>query len=49
MFLHVQPGDGYTCFDIDECKVGSHSCDKNAACTNNVGSYTNNGYRGIKI
>ena len=26
--------------DIDECSVGSHSCDVNAQCTDTVGSYT---------
>jgi hypothetical protein len=35
--------------DIDECTAGSHNCDANAACTNNVGSFTcvcNSGYIG---
>ena len=25
--------------DIDECSTNSHSCDVNAVCSNNVGSY----------
>ena len=25
--------------DIDECSANSHSCDVNAVCSNNVGSY----------
>ena len=25
--------------DIDECSTDSHSCDVNAVCSNNVGSY----------
>ena len=47
--IHVNSGNGYACADIDECREDSHSCDKNANCTNNIGSYTcacNNGYRG---
>ena len=42
-------GNGYACADVDECKEGIDICDKNAACTNNIGSYScacNNGYRG---
>ena len=37
---------GYTrlsphkCTDIDECSLGTHSCDSNAFCTNTDGSYT---------
>ena len=26
--------------DVDECKDGRHTCDQNAKCTDNVGSYT---------
>ena len=42
-------GNGYACADVDECREGIDMCDKNAKCTNNIGSYTcacNNGYRG---
>ena len=28
---------GPNCVDIDECKDGSHTCDKNAKCTNAIG------------
>ena len=44
-------GDGMSCIDIDECNVGDHKCNKNAACSNNFGSYTcvcNIGYNGIE-
>ena len=30
-------GDGYTCEDIDECQSQTHSCDKNAVCSNSNG------------
>ena len=37
------------CSDIDECATGKDECDENAACTNNIGSYTcacNIGFQG---
>ena len=30
----------HSCTDIDECSLGTHSCDFNALCTNTDGSYT---------
>ena len=27
-------GDGFECFDIDECATGIHQCDVHAICTN---------------
>jgi MYXO-CTERM domain-containing protein len=43
-------GDPYdVCTDIDECDLGTDSCDDNATCTNTPGSYTcacNSGYTG---
>ena len=33
-------GNGENCTDNDECANGSHTCDYNAICSNNVGSYT---------
>jgi hypothetical protein len=32
-------GNGKTCADIDECKVGDAACDKNATCQNEAGGY----------
>ena len=35
--------------DIDECTRGTHQCDMNATCTDNIGSYDcscNTGYLG---
>ncbi|XP_065060290.1 adhesion G-protein coupled receptor G4-like [Rhopilema esculentum] len=35
--------------DIDECTLGTHQCDQNAACSNNIGAYTctcNPGFNG---
>ena len=48
-FKLSQSGNGYACADVDECREGIDICDKNAKCTNNIGSYScacNNGYRG---
>ena len=42
-------GSGTSCSNIDECTLGSHDCDTNALCTDNVGSFTcecNSGYSG---
>ena len=33
-------GDGFTCNDLDECKLGTHNCSVNADCTNDIGSFT---------
>ena len=33
--------------DIDECSLGSHSCDKSAMCTNTEGSFTCACYPGL--
>ncbi|XP_050520393.1 fibrillin-2-like isoform X2 [Daktulosphaira vitifoliae] len=46
-----------TCTDDDECEMGTHKCDINAACINNPGSYscrcqdgfTGNGYNCMDI
>ena len=38
-----------TIVDVDECYLGTHSCDVNAVCTNTAGNYTcecNEGYEG---
>lgn len=32
-------GDGVTCSDIDECALGTDTCDPLVSCTNKVGSY----------
>lgn len=37
------------CADINECTLGTHNCDANAACINTAGGFTcacNNGYTG---
>ena len=42
-------GTGKVCTDIDECRVGTHTCHENGICTNTVGSYTckcQTGYNG---
>ncbi|HRI07888.1 MAG TPA: calcium-binding EGF-like domain-containing protein [Nannocystaceae bacterium] len=42
-------GDGKSCADVDECESGQNSCDADATCTNEPGSYTckcNDGYKG---
>jgi len=42
-------GDGYSCTNIDECDVGTHTCDRNAACSDKAGSFAcscNIGYEG---
>jgi hypothetical protein len=33
--------------DIDECSLGIHTCDVNANCKNNVGSYQCQCYTGF--
>ena len=43
-------GDGFSCSDLNECETGDHECDKDAKCTNTVGSFTcecEQGKRGI--
>ncbi|MFT7806148.1 nidogen-1-like [Arapaima gigas] len=32
-------GDGYTCYDLDECRETPHVCDRNAICSNYPGTY----------
>ena len=32
-------GDGYRCFDLDECLLKTHNCDPNSECKNTIGSY----------
>ena len=32
-------GDGYRCFDKDECSLKTHHCDVNSDCKNAIGSY----------
>ena len=32
-------GDGVTCFDINECAIGTHNCDEDAACFNTEGGF----------
>lgn len=32
-------GDGYSCYDVDECVEGMHDCDVNAECYNLVGHF----------
>ena len=32
-------GDGYNCYDVDECLSGEADCDTNALCYNLVGHY----------
>jgi len=32
-------GDGVSCVDIDECKLGTHNCSAKALCANTYGSY----------
>ena len=32
--------DEFTCNDIDECALGTHSCEFDEECTNNAGGYT---------
>ena len=39
----------YNISDIDECEVGTDSCDSNATCNNTIGSFTcvcNEGFSG---
>ncbi|KAK2519884.1 Egf [Columba guinea] len=31
---------GKSCYDIDECKMGSHTCGENRTCTNTEGNFT---------
>uniref|UniRef100_A0A8C9FJH3 Epidermal growth factor n=1 Tax=Pavo cristatus TaxID=9049 RepID=A0A8C9FJH3_PAVCR len=33
-------GDGLHCEDIDECKMGTHTCGENRTCTNTEGNFT---------
>ncbi|XP_048585205.1 uromodulin isoform X3 [Nematostella vectensis] len=33
-------GSGEVCTDIDECAVGTSTCDSNAVCSNTAGGYT---------
>ncbi|MBU1218553.1 hypothetical protein KKF34_04020 [Myxococcota bacterium] len=43
------PGATSVCSDINECTEGTHTCDTNASCINNTGSFTctcNPGYSG---
>uniref|UniRef100_A0A8C3TT75 Epidermal growth factor n=1 Tax=Catharus ustulatus TaxID=91951 RepID=A0A8C3TT75_CATUS len=38
--LEGYTGDGVHCYDIDECKMGSHTCGENMTCTNTEGNFT---------
>src|SRR5207248_3064672 len=33
-------GDGSTCTDVNECDMGTATCDPHASCVNTLGSYT---------
>ncbi|XP_028406421.1 fibrillin-3-like [Dendronephthya gigantea] len=42
-------GNGYNCTDVDECRLGNHTCHSQATCRNTNGSFTctcNEGYTG---
>ena len=32
-------GNGFDCYDLDECATGKSECDPNAICTNTIGSH----------
>ncbi|XP_054681478.1 pro-epidermal growth factor isoform X3 [Grus americana] len=38
--LEGYTGDGVHCYDIDECKMGSHTCGENITCINTEGNFT---------
>ena len=43
-------GNGFFCADVDECRLGTHSCHPDSTCVNTVGGYQcecNPGYRSM--